>query len=675
MTCNYTSQVREQFITSEPLRLAQIAEGFMCMPLDTNAATWQKKLEEVAQEFRLSCRFCLMRNFRDRAKKEDKNTCGFSLELDGKRYDFQAATIETAAEIWMEETKKKALSAESETYLAYMQALAGRQQHSVNWKELGLQELKKKSPEEYEKMLIEKAWAHRFPDKDKLTLTRKEAFQLGHMLQFTQREMEFFLLRVFDYEEGFRYETSNDLIETYCLRRQKSWLETEQLKKDYDSATAGVAKEKPKDRNDGWTGINAKAVWQEYKSDDEFLKWMKERSPGLNGRSQTALRLYRNLAAYCFVLSRTQIGEEQFFMKSIQDMKKFRDLKQYYLDLRVNTINCTDLRKMLSDLREENKETKCAQDLIMENGIPTEKKCYDLALWLRTVNWFLAHGYGQSKQKSWSVPTLTDATSKLSTSHGPVNMPMRMKGLLMGSVQVEKSDLLFLLWVIFNLIWYKTAVDREDIARRIQTFINECDKILEKAMLPRFYVPHLLERTMLLAIVRAGEESFICGPAYTYEQILNMEKDVQETKVAAARKRYRRKQDNVRIRKKDSGYHFHPRPEWLELVKLSRTMLEYTKVEFATVMGVSTQSLDRYERDFIKKRELPEFDRKKEWAKYKEQLIREGRLEEVMLKRDLALAAAAAKKIKRDQKKNRQTLKMRMEIDKARDEYLENFNK
>lgn len=61
-------------------------------------------------------------------------------------------------------------------------------------------------------------------DQKKTTLlSREEAFILGHILQFSLEDMEWFLLRVCDVEGGFRYNSSNDLIEAYGFLTQLSW--------------------------------------------------------------------------------------------------------------------------------------------------------------------------------------------------------------------------------------------------------------------------------------------------------------------------------------------------------------------------------------------------------------------------------------------------------------------
>ena len=62
---------------------------------------------------------------------------------------------------------------------------------------------------EYDLTIVQKAL---IVDQKKTTLlSREEAFILGHILQFSLEDMEWFLLRVCDVEGGFRYNSSNDL--------------------------------------------------------------------------------------------------------------------------------------------------------------------------------------------------------------------------------------------------------------------------------------------------------------------------------------------------------------------------------------------------------------------------------------------------------------------------------
>lgn len=48
-----------------------------------------------------------------------------------------------------------------------------------------------------------------------LLLARDEAFALGHTLGFSLAEMQWFLLRTLDTEDGLRYHASGDLVETF----------------------------------------------------------------------------------------------------------------------------------------------------------------------------------------------------------------------------------------------------------------------------------------------------------------------------------------------------------------------------------------------------------------------------------------------------------------------------
>lgn len=589
MNHDYTQLINDQYFSPTALELKRISEDVMCMPLDTDVRTWQEKLERIAQEFCFSCRFCLMRIFQSRARKLGQ--ClenGFWLKVKDKKFEFWDIDMDHAREMRDSESKK---------YLAYMRALARMQEHSQEAEELDIPE-RRTTTRAYENNLIAKAWAHRTVGKAEFVLSRQEAFRLGQILAFDRSEMEFFLMRVFDCEEGFRFDTANDLIEAYALQKeQKSWLEVEKLKRDHAENTQDVEKKELDGRNEDWTVSNARALSDGYASDADFLKWLKALAPGLDTVSRTARRIYRNVAVECVTLWEGDSAEKP------------------------------ELEELVTDLLECSTETPQARERLFDNGAPSMEKCTDLANRLRRINYEMASGTGSGQfykdptQKLWHIPTVTNKMSKLSTSDGPINASLRIRDLLYGETRVEKSDLLFLLWVLANQLWDQTSMEAADVTLRLQEFQEVCDVCLKRALLPGFYVPHLLEQTMLLAIVCNDTESYTSRPAREYEKILKL--------------------TTLTTRERKAGYHRHTEEEWLELVKLSRKCLEYSKTEFALWQGVSEQSLTSYERKFMRKGILPPFDRKKKMKQYREKLQQTGQLEAVMAQRLKNLEAAA----------------------------------
>ena len=100
---------------------------------------------------------------------------------------------------------------------------------------------------------IKKNELNQIRKESKTLLTREEAFQLGHTLGFTLEEMSWFLLRVFDFEDGFRYNSSGDLIEAYVFLTNGLRRNAEDLRKAYVKASAGIPKADTSGRGTDWT--------------------------------------------------------------------------------------------------------------------------------------------------------------------------------------------------------------------------------------------------------------------------------------------------------------------------------------------------------------------------------------------------------------------------------------
>ena len=83
--------------------------------------------------------------------------------------------------------------------------------------------------------------------------TREEALQLGHILRFTYNEIQWYLMRVFDCEDGLRMNHSVDLIEAYGFLTGASCLHIAQLRQQYMEQSASIEKRDDPDRSGNWT--------------------------------------------------------------------------------------------------------------------------------------------------------------------------------------------------------------------------------------------------------------------------------------------------------------------------------------------------------------------------------------------------------------------------------------
>lgn len=94
----------------------------------------------------------------------------------------------------------------------------------------------------------------------------------------------------------------------------------------------------------------------------------------------------------------------------------------------------------------------------------------------------------------------------------------RVQDLLAGKAEVEKSDMLYLLWFTVGLCWLWNSRPRpSEIYDRLADFIDAAEICLDAAMLPPFYPPHLIEQSMLLSVVYAGRTE--SDTAEIYEQL------------------------------------------------------------------------------------------------------------------------------------------------------------
>ena len=66
--------------------------------------------------------------------------------------------------------------------------------------------------------------------------------------------------------------------------------------------------------------------------------------------------------------------------------------------------------------------------------------------------------------------------------------------------------MLFMLWVAYTLYQRETG-EPEPLSDRVWSFMELANDVLEKAFLPAFYIPHILERSFLISLCMNGLES------------------------------------------------------------------------------------------------------------------------------------------------------------------------
>ena len=470
MLANYTEDANDrcfQIADEDIYRIWDTVEG---MSEDETAEIWKEKCNMLSREYAFSSRFALMRL------------------LDRKKiYHSPALTKDSADVESMDENDLRECAAvlnrmaasrdkTDERYSAYLIAKALRDVEQAS-----------RIAEESAPAGIRKNELNRIKKESKTLLSREDAFQLGHTLGLTLDEMSWFLLRVFDFEDGFRYNSSGDLIEAYVFLTGGLWQDAEALRQAYAEASAGVPKADTSGRKADWTRNAERSLrdmvklWESTpgKRDSLFLQWLSAQAPYLDLPSRTGTAVYRSLAEYLYHLSAGSLPilPRESFVEEIRNR----------IEAGPSELDVKDCRMIGAELLENNKN--------LYTSAPDRAKAW------RTVS-----------SDANGLPRLIMAGRPDATRN-------RVQELLMGEEQAEKGDMLHLLWYGFNLCWdrYPIRNDMFELQCSLADFIETAEYVLDSALLPAFYPPHIMEQSMMLSIISSVEDTGI--PAYNYAEL------------------------------------------------------------------------------------------------------------------------------------------------------------
>lgn len=441
---------------------------------------WKTQLENMARDFTMSCRFALLRMLYSKAigttigmaETEDS----FEIVSKGVSYKFPKLT-------------KKHVDAMSEDELSKYEKIlidiaSSQQDASCN-------------PEEYEylikKALRDEKGVNRIiyegnvcVEGQQSTLSREEAFKLGHMLGFNLEEMSWFVLRVLDFEDTFRYFSSNDLIEAFGFCVGLSWQSVERLKKEYNKNVSDVDFQKVElKRGEDWTKSIMSTfpetvnIWMKKginSAEREFMNWLIKLAPVLDSPSRTAVTIYRRLAVYIY-----QICNETEKAPAV-------------LRLRHN------IRELCG---KESIRDKDIEELIYseEKGINLEE-CQEISKMICSK---FQRYYTEEKNPNdvWRILSVNDMGEACEKKRENV-----IEEILEEKVNPEKSDLLLLVWFCFNLSWENddTMDFQRNLQKNIGLFYSTANEVLEHSLAAQFYPPHIQEQSMLLSIVASSYE-------------------------------------------------------------------------------------------------------------------------------------------------------------------------
>lgn len=171
------------------------------------------------------------------------------------------------------------------------------------------------------------------------------------------------------------------------------------------------------------------------------------------------------------------------------------------------------IRELVSQ-PEEDERTVAA---LYVNGAISAKKCRAVAGDILLDN--LNRSFSDQTDKAKAYHVIAVRPDGQMTVSGGINASRtRVQDLLAGKAEVEKSDMLYLLWFTVGLCWLWNSRPRpSEIYDRLADFIDAAEICLDAAMLPPFYPPHLIEQSMLLSVVYAGRTE--SDTAEIYEQL------------------------------------------------------------------------------------------------------------------------------------------------------------
>lgn len=494
MQHNYTQAAQERCLGLIHCEIDTIWEKLGIPQEQEDLARWQQTLKAIAAEYNLSARFALMRILQAQLVAEEaiaaQPNIGFTVE-----------TTQHGSVSFSDISMAHAQSLSPEELAQYAAVLAERAALQSN------------AHAKRDMALIRKALQINPTRKKDMRLTREEAFQLGHCLQWTLDEMDWFLCRVFNAEGGgFSYNTSNDLIEAYGFLVGASAAKVHDLKRGYAALYAELPKHTAEEKAADWTLDMGESLPEQVKcwmaephnrsADAQFMQWMRTQAPNLDLPSHTALRIYRNLAAFAYGLVTQQIDAPETDRKQTNKHAAFYDA--------------------ICGIAFETQYTAQAQAALFAHGTIQEERCMQVVTSLLRENWCYTFSEQADRSKAWHV---VDALPNGSlTVNGGINASRtRVLDLLMGRVpHITKSDLLYLLWFTANICWFQTdwCPEDDDVRTRFMDFIDAAECLLDAALLPPFYPPHPIEQSMMRSIVHAyaaGEEK--TEPAIVYETL------------------------------------------------------------------------------------------------------------------------------------------------------------
>ena len=122
---------------------------------------------------------------------------------------------------------------------------------------------------------------------------------------------------------------------------------------------------------------------------------------------------------------------------------------------------------------------------------------------------------------------------ELSSADATATFKKHILDILLGTAEVEKSDMLYLLWIAAGLCWCFEATDDAATFDHMCDFQSVCEEFLKAAHLPQLYYPHVMETSIFLSIVSSSKEY---DPSETYAIICEEIKEKRRARASHSKK-------------------------------------------------------------------------------------------------------------------------------------------
>lgn len=540
MERNYTEAVRDGFFDLIENDTVEIWENLDRSVAMIKSGKWKEHYSEVVAKYRFSSRFAIMRVLFEKVtglppSKTDEQALakGFSVAGIG---NFPNITIKHAKEL-------------TDTEVALYQQLL-------------LRRVEENNPDYTQEALRLVPGVLELPFAGtKCNLTRDELIRLGHMVDFSLEDMQFILLRVLgDNEAGFKYSASTDIIDIYGFLTRSTLAQVDELKVWYEQNAAKIKKVEYADKPVQFTQDIANSLeqtfaqWSPESRVAEFQNWLLKNAPYLDLKSKTTRKVYINLAAYAYDLTKNCLSN----MSDIDGKNLYEDIEK------------------ISQIPTYHEYT---QQLFFNGSKLDAKKCESVADKLIYENAEYAGDFHTHDSNSELLYHVLYMENGKATSRGKLNKNSknRIRDILMDKVAPEKSDLLYLLWFAANSQWIGTVSTAEEKVTFMDDFLAAAACILDAALLPEFYPPNILEETLMLALVLGDEDT---TPAMIYESICCTFTDKGKTKkkVGATKKTPEQKCEIA-------AYYYSHLPEYPSKTDCKKACADHFGIGIASVEG------------------------------------------------------------------------------------------